>query len=76
MNMKIYCILMVSLISTIPLTVSAEDSSKTYFSAGVMNMTDKGLDGLKGTGVTIDDSDTVANLTVGYRVSPRHKIIS
>ena len=61
---------MVSLISTIPLAVSADDLSKTYFSVGVMNMTDKGLDGLKGTGVTIDDSDTVSNFSLGYKVSP------
>ena len=33
-------------------------------------MTDKGLDGLKGTGVTIDDSDTVSNFSLGYKVSP------
>ena len=70
MKNKLGCALILSIVSTLPLTVSADDSSKTYFSAGVMNMTDKGLDGLKGTGVTIDDSDTVANLTVGYRVSP------
>ena len=61
---------MVSLISTIPLTVSADDLSKTYFSAGMMSITDKGLDELKGTGVTIDDSDTVANFSLGYKVSP------
>ena len=70
MKMKIICILLVSLISTIPLAVSADDLSKTYFSVGVMNMTDKGLDGLKGTGVTIDDSDTVSNFSLGYKVSP------
>jgi len=35
---------MVSLISTIPLTVSADDSSKTYLSAGMLYITDEGLD--------------------------------
>jgi hypothetical protein len=70
MNMKIYCILMVSLISTIPLTVSADDSSKTYLSAGMLYITDKGLDVLKGTGVTVDDNDTIANFSLGYIVSP------
>ena len=70
MKIKIFCILIVSFISTITLTVSAEDSSKTYFSAGMMSITDKGLDELKGTGVTIDDSDTVANFSLGYKVSP------
>ena len=52
------------------MTVSAEDSSKTYFSAGMMSITDKGLDELKGTGVTIDDNDTIANFSLGYKVSP------
>ncbi len=66
MNMKIYCILMASLISTIPLTVSADDSSKTYLSAGMMYVTDEGLDALKGTGVTIEDNDTIANVSLGY----------
>jgi hypothetical protein len=70
MKMKIFCTLIISLILTIPLAVSAGDSSKTYFGAGMMNITDKGLDGLKGTGVTIDDSDTVANFSLGYKVSP------
>ncbi len=70
MNMKIYCILMVSLISTIPLTVSADDSSKTYLSAGMMYVTDEGLDALKGTGVTIEDNDTIANVSLGYKFSP------
>ncbi len=70
MKIKIFCILIVSFISTITLTVSAEDSSKTYFSAGMMSITDKGLDELKGTGVTIDDNDTIANFSLGYKVSP------
>ena len=70
MKNKLGCILILSLVSTLPLTVSADDSSKTYFSAGMMNMTDEGLDGLKGTGVTIDDSDTVVNFSLGYKVSP------
>jgi len=68
--MKIFHTLIISLILTIPLAVSADDSSKTYLSAGMINITDKGLDGLKATGVTIDDSDTVANFSLGYKVSP------
>ena len=61
---------MASLISTIPLTVSADDSSKTYLSAGMLYITDEGLDVLKGTGVTVDDNDTIANFSLGYIVSP------
>ena len=70
MKNKLGCILILSLVSTLPLAVSAEDSSKTYFSAGMMFITDKGLDELKGTGVTIDDNDTIANFSLGYKVSP------
>ena len=70
MKNKLGCILILSIISTLPLAVAADDSSKAYFSAGMMNMTDKGLDVLKGSGVTIDDSDTVATFSLGYRVSP------
>ena len=56
---------------TIPLTVSADDSSKTYFSAGVMNMTNSALDVLQhNSGVTIDDSATVAHFSLGYKISP------
>ena len=71
MKMKTLCILIISFIPTIPLTVSADDSSKTYFSAGVMNMTNSALDVLQhNSGVTIDDSDTVAHFSLGYKISP------
>ena len=70
MKNKLGCALILSIVSTLPLAVSADDSSKAYFSAGMMKMTDEGLDVLKGTGVTIDDSDRFYNFTVGYRVSP------
>ena len=70
MKNKLGCILILSIISTLPLAVAADDSSKAYFSAGMMNMTDKGLDVLKETGAPVDDSDTVATFSLGYRVSP------
>ena len=70
MKNKLGCALILSIVSTLPLAVSADDSSKAYFSAGMMKMTDEGLDVLKGTGVTIDDSDRFYNFIVGYRVSP------
>ena len=70
MKNKLGCILILSLVSTLPLAVSADDLSKTYFSAGMMSITDKGLDELKGTGVTIDDNDTIANFSLGYKVLP------
>ena len=61
---------MVSLISTIPLTVSADDPSKTYFDAGMVYVTDERLDALKGHGVTIEDNDTIGYGLLGYNFSP------
>ena len=61
---------MVSLISTIPLTVSADDPSKTYFDAGMVYVTDERLDALKGNGVTIEDNDTIGYGLLGYNFSP------
>ena len=65
-------IILLSAFLTFPFASSAaEDSqSKTYFSVGMVNMTDKWLDPLKGTGVTIKDSSALGSLTVGYKVSP------
>ena len=34
------------------------------------DITDEGLFALEGAGVTIDDSDTAAIFTIGYKVSP------
>ena len=61
---------MVSLISTIPLTVSADDPSKTYFDVGMVYVTDERLDALKGNGVTIEDNDTIGYGLLGYNFSP------
>ena len=61
---------MVSMISTIPLTVSADDPSKTYFDAGMVYVTDERLDALKGNGVTIEDNDTIGYGLLGYNFSP------
>ncbi len=61
---------MVSLISTIPLTVSADDPSKTYFDVGMAYVTDERLDALKGNGVTIEDNDTIGYGLLGYNFSP------
>ena len=70
MKNKLGCILILSIVSTLPLAVAADDSSKAYFSAGMVYMTDKGLDVLKETGAPVDDSDTVATFSFGYKVSP------
>jgi hypothetical protein len=71
MKIKLSLALIFSIAFTLPLAASAEDdSSTTYFSAGLMDITDKGLDFLKGTGVTIDDSSMVSVLSAGYKLSP------
>jgi len=72
MNKKLSLTLILSLISAIPLVVSADDDSrKTNVSVGMMDdITDEGLFALEGAGVTIDDSDTATIFTVGYKVSP------
>ena len=69
MKNKLSCYLILSIVSALPFAVAAADSNKTYFSAGMMNWTNKTLSELQTTGVTIDDSDTVTNLTVGLPFS-------
>ena len=70
MKSKLSCFLMLSIFSTLPLAVAADDSSKAYFSAGMTNWTSKALNEMQIAGVTIDDSDTVTNFTVGMPFSP------
>ena len=69
MKNKLSCYLILSIVSTLPLAVTAADSNKTYFSAGMMNWTSKSLNELQVTGVTIDDSAIVTNFTVGMPFS-------
>ena len=54
----------------VPYVSSAHDSPKPSFTLGAMQIIDQGLDVLAGTGVTIDDNDTVANFTFDYYISP------
>ncbi len=70
MNRKLISTLMVMLLITIPYVSSAHDIPKPSFTLGVMQISDNAFDVLAGTGVTIDDNDTVANFTVNYYVSP------
>jgi len=62
--------LMIMFLITVPYVSSAHDVPKPSFTFGVMQINDNALDVLAGTGVTIDDNDTVANFTVNYYVSP------
>ena len=70
MNRKLISTLMVMFLITTPYVSSAHDIPKPSFTLGVMQISDNAFDVLAGTGVTIDDNDTVANFTVDYYVSP------
>ena len=70
MKIKILFILLVSLISTTPFKVSAAEPGDASVTVGMIRITDEALDVLAGTGVTIDDSDTVSIITGGFYVSP------
>ncbi|SVE60478.1 uncharacterized protein METZ01_LOCUS513332, partial [marine metagenome] len=70
MRIKIFFVLLASLISSSPFTVSAAEPGDSSLTLGMMKITDESLDVLAGTGVTIDDSDTVTNITGGFYVSP------
>ena len=70
MNRKLISTLIVMFLITIPYVSSAHDIPKPSFTLGVMQISDNAFDVLAGTGVTIDDNDTVANFTVDYYVSP------
>ena len=70
MNSKLISNLMVIFLITIPYVSSAHEVPKPSFTLGAMLINDNSLDVLSGTGVTIDDNDTVANFTVDYYVSP------
>ena len=67
---KLISSLMVMFLIAIPNTSSAHDIPKPSFSLGIMQISDNAFNALAGTGVTIDDNDTVANFTVDYYVSP------
>ena len=70
MNSKLISNLMIMFLITIPYTSSAHEVPRPSFTLGAMLIYDNSLDVLSGTGVTIDDNDTVANFTVDYYVSP------
>ena len=70
MSSKLISSLMVMFLIAIPYVSSAHDIPKPSFSLGIMQISDNAFNALAGTGVTIDDSDTVANFTVDYYVSP------
>ena len=66
MKNKLTSIILFATFLMYPFTSSAEESqSKTYFNAGMMDLSMDTLNDLKGTGITIDDEASVLSLGVG-----------
>ena len=70
MNRKLISTLVVIFVLNTPYVSSAHEIPKPSFTIGVSLINDQALDGLAGTGVTIDDNDITAYFTVDYHVSP------
>ena len=70
MKMKIFPFLILSLISSTPFSVSAAEPGDASVTLGMLRITDEAVDVLAGSGVTIDDSDTVNIVTGAFYVSP------
>ena len=70
MNRKLISNLVVIFVLIAPYVSTAHEIPKPSFTIGVSLINDQALDGLAGTGVTIDDNDISAYFTVDYHVSP------
>ena len=70
MNRKLISTLVVIFVMIAPYASTAHEIPKPSFTIGVSLINDKALDGLAGTGVTINDNDITAYFTVDYHVSP------
>ena len=70
MNRKLISTLVVIFLMIASFVSTAHEIPKPSFSIGVSLINDEALDGLAGSGVTIDDNDTVAYFTLDYHVSP------
>ena len=70
MNRKLISTLVVIFVMIAPYASTAHEIPKPSFTIAVSLINDKALDGLAGTGVTINDNDITAYLTVDYHVSP------
>ena len=70
MNRKLISTLVVIFVMVASYASTAHEIPKPSFTIGVSLINDKALDGLAGTGVTINDNDITAYFTVDYHVSP------
>ncbi len=56
-------------LATASMTTMATEVGGTYVTAGMVKINTSGYDSLSSTtGITIDDTDTVATFTVGYQM--------
>ena len=70
MNRKSISTLLVIFLMIAPYASTAHEIPKPSFTIGFSLINDEALDGLAGSGVSIDDNDTAAYLTVDYHISP------
>ncbi len=70
MNRKLISTLLVIFLMIASYTSTAHEIPKPSFTIGFSLINDEALDGLAGSGVSIDDNDTAAYLTVDYHISP------
>ena len=70
MNRKLISTLVVFFVLIAPYVSTAHEIPKPSFTIGVSIINDEALDGLAGSGVTIDDNDATTYFTLDYHVSP------
>jgi len=70
MNRKSISTLLVIFLMITPYVSTAHEIPKPSFTIGFSLINNEALDSLAGSGVSIDDNDTAAYLTVDYHVSP------
>jgi len=70
MNRKSISTLIIFFLMIAPYSSTAHEIPRPSFTIGVSLINDEALDGLTGSGVTIDDNDVAAYFTLDYHVSP------
>ncbi len=70
MNRKSISTILIIFLMITPYASTAHEIPKPSFTIGFSLINDEALDGLAGSGVSIDDNDTAAYLTVDYHISP------
>ena len=68
MNKQLNTALAALFLATASMTATATEVGGTYVAAGLWNLKADLGNGLSGSGVTVDDEDTVGSFTVGYQI--------